>query len=259
MSSAKTIVITGGTRGIGLGLVRSCAAAGANVVFCGRDAGRVAQVQSTVDGSLGVVADVTDREAVQQLWDTAQDRHGAVDIWLNNAGIAPAQVPMWELTHEELDAILDTNLRSLLHGCRIAFNGMLKQGHGALWNMMGFGTDGMIMPGMATYGTTKIAAFYLTNSLIAEAKGTPVTVHACNPGVVMTEMTLNMISPEHEAKMKKFLNVLADPVEVVTPWLAEKILAGGPNGSSAMWLTKSKALWRFATAGFRKRDLFRET
>ncbi|GIH02413.1 short-chain dehydrogenase [Rhizocola hellebori] len=245
---STTVVVTGGTRGIGAGLVTEFVKLGCQTVYCGRSVADIA-------GAHGIVADVTKRENVQRVWDEAADRFGGVDIWINNAGMSPARKKLWQLPPADLDATIDLNLRSLAHASAIVLAGMIGQGRGALWNMEGFGSNGMIRPGLTTYGATKRAVTYLTDSLAKEVKGTPVTVHHLSPGMVVTDLLTHDYTPEEFAEAKKIFNILADRVETVTPWLAAKVLAGAPNGARVAWLTRGKAMWRFMTA-FRKREVF---
>ncbi|GAA2609483.1 SDR family oxidoreductase [Paractinoplanes durhamensis] len=246
------VVVTGGTRGIGQGLVRAFAAQGASVAFCGRT---VAEVP---EGTLGVTADVTNRADVRKLWDATVDRFGRVDIWVNNAGMSTGRAPLWQLPPDEIDQVVYLNLRGTLHASAVVLDAMLTQGHGALWNMEGLGSNGQIVPGLTAYGATKRALTYATLAMAKELKDTPVKVALLSPGMVVTDLLTHDYDPAEFAKAKKIFNILADRVETVTPWLAARVLAGTRNGGRVAWLTGPKAAYRFATAGFRKRDLFAE-
>ncbi|MEV6300006.1 SDR family oxidoreductase [Actinoplanes sp. NPDC051861] len=245
------VVVTGGTRGIGRGLVRSFLDLGASVVYCGRSL--------PPDGpseALGVVADVTNRADVRKLWDAAVEKYGKVDIWVNNAGLSTSRKPLWELDAAEIDAVVDVNLRGTLQASAVVLEAMLAQGHGALWNMEGLGSNGQIVAGLTPYGATKRGLTYASLALAKELKGTPVRVALLSPGMVVTDLLTRDYTPAELEKAKKIFNILADRVETVTPWLARKVLAGTRNGGRVAWLTTPKAAYRFATAGFRRRDLF---
>ncbi|GAA0467863.1 short-chain dehydrogenase [Actinoplanes capillaceus] len=245
------VVVTGGTRGIGQGLVRAFLDQGASVAYCGRTIPPDGPAEA-----LAVAADVTDRADVRKLWDATINKFGKVDIWVNNAGMSNSRRPLWDLPPAEIDAVVGLNLRGTLHASAVVLEAMLAQGHGALWNMEGLGSNGQIVPGLTPYGATKRALTYATLAMAKELKDTPVKVGLLSPGMVVTDLLLQDYDPAELEKAKKIFNILADRVETVTPWLAAKVLAGTKNGGRVAWLTGPKAAYRFATAGFRKRDLF---
>ncbi|GIE90288.1 SDR family NAD(P)-dependent oxidoreductase [Actinoplanes regularis] len=256
--TGPVVVVTGGTRGIGQGLVRAFTEAGASVAFCGRSDASV-QGAGAPGGALGVVADVTNRNDVRKLWDAVADRFGRVDIWVNNAGLSTSRRKLWELDPAEIDAVVDVNLRGTLQASAVVLEAMLAQGHGALWNMEGLGSNGQIVAGLTPYGATKRGLTYATKAMAKELAGTPVTVGLLSPGMVVTDLLTRDYSPEELEQARKIFNILADRVETVTPWLAAKVLAGVKNGGRVAWLTNRKAAYRFATAAFRRRDLFAGT
>ena len=248
------VVVTGGTRGIGRGLVREFLARGCSVVYCGRTLPASPDADPRL---LGVVADVTDRAAVQRLWDEAVTAFGRVDIWINNAGVSTARKPLWELAPADLDAVVDVNLRGLAHASAVVLAAMRAQGHGALWNMEGFGSGNQKAAGSDRVRLDETGRHVPHRRPGKElGKDSPVTVAHLSPGMVVTDLLTRDYTPEEFAKAKKIFNILADKVETVTPWLADRVLAGVPNGGRVAWLTTPKAFGRFATAAFRRRDLF---
>ncbi|MFG2090045.1 MULTISPECIES: SDR family oxidoreductase [unclassified Spirillospora] len=254
---AATVVITGGTRGIGLGLAREFLARDARVAICGRSREGVGKAVAELgEGAIGTVCDVADRDQVQALWDWAAAELGRIDHWINNAGVSTSRVPLAETPAGQLDTIVAVNLLGTLHGSAVAVAGMTAQGGGTVWNMAGLGSDGRTVPGLIAYGATKRGSDYLTTGLAKEVQGGPVKVAHLSPGMVVTDLLLRDYSPEELEKAKKIFNILADRVETVTPWLAAKILAGTRNGGKVAWLTTPKIMGRFAAARFRKRDLF---
>lgn len=222
------IVITGSTRGLGRGLAEYFTGQGHQVVGCG-----------SADG------DVRERRQLQRVWDTAVAEHGRVDLWINNAGITHARLPLWQLGEDEAKAVVDVNLTGVVNGCAVALSGMAAQGHGHVWNMEGLGSDGRMVPGLAVYGATKRALRYLTRALAAEAPP-GVTVGLLSPGMVVTDLLLRDLTPQS----RRAFGILADRVETVAPWLGEQAVRRAGTNAHVRWLTPAKVLARFAMAPF---------
>ena len=261
----KSIIITGGTRGIGYGLADAFLRRGCAVTICGRDAQSLevahqslTRVYST-DKVASYTCDVRNYDQLQGLWAQARDSFGQVDIWINNAGIIHPFLPLWQQTPEQVKAVIDPNLLGTIYGTSVAIKGMLKQNFGAIYNMEGEGSNGTIRKNLTLYGTTKYGVRYLTNSFVEETKGTAIIVGSLSPGIVVTDLITEQLNRRQDAareRTQRLLNILADRVETVAPWLVNRILANTNSGVRIAWLTKSKALKRFLAAPFQKRDLF---
>jgi short-subunit dehydrogenase len=134
---------------------------------------------------------------------------------------------------------------------------MLEQG-GHVFNMEGHGSNGRIISGMTVYGASKSGLTYFTKSLAEETKNTPVKVCLLSPGIVDTDLLMvdYQDEPQRFETVKRQLNILADKVETVTPFLVEEILKEPKNGAQVAWLTPGKVIFRFATARFIKRKIF---
>lgn len=262
--SGKVVVVTGGTRGIGLGLARDFLARGCRVVVCGRSQSSVDQGLAALaagDRATGVVTDVTDRASVQGLWDHAVATFGRVDVWVNNAGISAPKRSILDVDQSIVEDVLKVNLVGTHNACAVAASGMAAQaGGGFVWNMEGFGSDGRIQAGIGVYGTSKYGLRYLTKALVKENQDGPVKFGFLSPGIVVTDLLVGDYDndPEGFEKAKKIFNILGDKVETVTPHLVDGILAAQKNGARVEWLTTVKVAKRFMTARFNKRDLFAE-
>jgi NAD(P)-dependent dehydrogenase (short-subunit alcohol dehydrogenase family) len=259
------VVITGSTRGIGRGLAREFLARGHAVVISGR-------ARSAVTGTVAALArdfpqakvagepcDVTDPSQVQALWDVAAAALGRIDIWVNNAGRDGIKRPFFMIPPDDVEATIMTNLVGLMNCNRVCMAGMYRQkGGGWIWNMEGFGSNGQTRPTASVYGSTKCAVRYFTSSMVAELAGTPVKVGYLSPGIVITDMLVPPPERRGEAwqQSKKILNVLADTVETVTPFLVEGMLHARASGTAVRWLTPGKIRWRFLRNVFVKRDVF---
>lgn len=256
ISNHRTVVITGSTRGIGKGLAKEFIKRGHSVMVSGRSQASVdsvmADLRDHASGEAKIAGrpcDITQLDQVQALWDAAVNTFFHVDIWINNAGAINAMQPIGELHAEDMRDIPQTNLVGMMNGCRVALAGMTEQGHGDLYTFEGFGSDGAKSDGMSVYGATKYALRYFTKSLIKETKDGPVRVGTLSPGMVTTDMLLaakNEVSPDRWKRMLFIYRILAEEVETVTPWLVEGVLKNTQHGASIAWLTRGKALLRFA-------------
>ncbi len=114
--------------------------------------------------------------------------------------------------------------------------------------------------GRVAYGSTKRAVRYMQKGLRKDTMDTPVQICTMSPGIVVTDLLTGDydLTSEQWEKSKKIFNILGDDVQTVTPWLVEHILATDKSGAKVAWLTRRKAFGRFMTAGFKKRDLFKD-
>lgn len=263
----KTIVITGSSKGIGFGLAENFLDLGHQVVLNGRNQETLNKAQAELatrfspDRIGAIPGDMGEYDQVVGVWDYSVDRYGAVDIWINNAGVASSLSAFWDLSPDLIQDLIQINVIGAMYGARVALTGFQQQGRGAFYNMEGLGSDGRRVEGLALYGTSKRALNYLTDSLAAEVKGTEIIVGALSPGMVLTDLILNQYQgrpPEEWESARRIFNILADHVETVTPYLAEQVLKNQKNGARIKWLTPGKAAWRFLTAGLSKRDLFKD-
>ncbi len=260
----ETVVITGSTRGIGYGLADAFLARGCRVTVSGRTTAAVEEAVSTLasqhgeDRIFGQACDVREFDQVQALWDASVGHFGQVDVWINNAGVAHGQTDFWNFSPERIRYVVETNLIGATHGAQVALKGMREQGFGSIYNMEGLGSDGRHIEGLSIYGATKCGLAYLTDALVEETKGTGLVVGALRPGMVVTDLLLDQRSgnPEDWERARKTFNVLADRVETVAPWLADKVLSNTKTGVRFKWLNFWKLAGRFVAAPFRKRELF---
>jgi NAD(P)-dependent dehydrogenase (short-subunit alcohol dehydrogenase family) len=260
------IVITGATRGIGFGLAKAFLERGCAVAVSGRaqtsvdDALRKLAGQFPQADLLGRICDVRQSGQVQALWDAAMEHWGAIDLWVNNAGISGPQALIWELPGVVPTDVINTNILGTLYGCQIAIQGMLKQGHGAIYNMEGMGSDGRMHAGLTSYGTSKYAISYFTRALAKELKAQPVIIGSLRPGMVVTTFLTDQYRhrPEEFERAKRIFNIIAERTETVTPWLAERMLTNTKSGVVLSYTSRLKLMWRFLTAPIIKRELFDE-
>ncbi|WP_455385903.1 SDR family NAD(P)-dependent oxidoreductase [Acidihalobacter prosperus] len=197
--SGRTALVTGAATGIGRATALALGEAGANLVanHLGRpeDAAELVHELERAGGrALAIEADVSDAAQVARLIGEAEAHFGAVDVLVNNAGIL-LEKPFLDMSEEDWDRVLNTDLKSVFLCCRAALPGMLKRGRGCIVNVaseLGY----LGRAGYAAYTTAKGGVITLTRSLAREFAPT-VRVNAVAPGPVATDMLdTSVMSPE---------------------------------------------------------------
>jgi NAD(P)-dependent dehydrogenase (short-subunit alcohol dehydrogenase family) len=183
----RTAVVTGGGSGIGAALVRALVARGAVVTVADLDVAAAARVAEQAEGSGSARAfelDVTDAGAVQSVVDDVVGRHGRLDLMFNNAGITFGGETE-DLTLDNWNAIIDVNIRGVVHGIAAAYPVMIRQGGGRIVNTASLG--GLMAAGLLTsYVMTKHAVIGLSLALRSEAASKGVGVTVICPSAVET-------------------------------------------------------------------------
>lgn len=186
----KTVVITGGNKGIGYAIAERFAAEGAGVVLASVEASVAEAAEKLAAGgarAVPVVCDVTDAAAVRALYDQAEATFGSVDVSIQNAGIITiARVE--DLTEGEWDATMAVNTKGVFLCCQEAIRRMRKSGRaGRLVNTAsGQARQGFIYT--PHYAASKFGVVGITQSLAKEVAEEGITVNAICPGIIETEM-----------------------------------------------------------------------
>jgi NAD(P)-dependent dehydrogenase (short-subunit alcohol dehydrogenase family) len=260
----KNVVITGSTKGVGLALAREFRRRDHTVVLTGRSADTVAAAIAALEAEgpggrlLGRAVDVTDPAASADLWEYAVGELGRVDLWINNAGVAHTTAPIVDTAADDVRAMVTTNMLGTVFGSQSAARGMLAQGGGQIFNVLGGGSDGRIRPNMGVYGSTKRGLDMFTAALVKELAGSPVRVGQIRPGILITDgwQREAAAAPEQVSSQRKMLNILCDHPEDVAPFLVERMLASTKHGDAIAWLTTGRITKRFMTPGYaRKHDV----
>jgi len=189
--AGKSVIVTGGSRGIGLAVARAFADAGAYVTIVGRD--RMA-LEAAADGlgpaARAVAGSAEDPAVIDAAVGAAMAHGGRVDILVNNAGGPPADAPLVAMPIEDFDAALSFNLRSPLMWVRAVWRASMREHGGSIVNMASLG--GLAAPrGMGAYAVAKAGLLHMTRMLAAEL-GPHIRVNAIAPGVVRTDATAHV-------------------------------------------------------------------
>lgn len=186
----KTVIVTGGAKGIGKAIALKFADEGANIVLNYKSTSPEA-VRTEIEGKgvkcLTVQADVSKADEAQKLVDAAIAEFGGVDVLVNNAGITRDTLLM-RMSEEDFDAVINTNLKGCFNMMKAVNKIMMKQRSGAIINMSSvIGLAGNI--GQVNYAASKAGVLGMTYSVAKELASRNITCNAIAPGMIATDMT----------------------------------------------------------------------
>jgi NAD(P)-dependent dehydrogenase (short-subunit alcohol dehydrogenase family) len=231
--TGKVVVVTGAGQGIGEGIAKSMARAGAAVVVAARSVDKIERVareiQSAGGRSIAVPTDVTDRTALVNLAEVAISEFGGLHSWVNNAGGSPVRSALNDLPDDEWQKCIDLNLTSVWKGSVIAFEYM-KEGGSIIQISSPAGDRGV--PGSGHYGAAKAAVNSLTKTLSLEYAPT-VTVNGISPGYVPTEVMMTALQTDEAA--------LAEMADARIP--LKRLGTPKDIGSAAVYLASEAGSW----------------
>ena len=211
----KTALVTGAARGIGLAIATRLAADGLRVALLDRDGDGVeAAARSVGRGALALVGDGAVAR-VESAW-------GRLDVLVNNAGITGRSFPIWELSDEDWQRVIDVDLTSVFLCSRAAVKVMLRQGSGRIVNIASIaGKEGN--PTLVPYSTAKAGVIGLTKALAKEVATRGILVNAVAPAVIGTELLEQMERSTVDLLVSKIpMGRVGKPEEVaaLVAWLA---------------------------------------
>jgi NAD(P)-dependent dehydrogenase (short-subunit alcohol dehydrogenase family) len=216
--SGRSVIVTGGTRGIGLALAQGCALAGANVVVASRKADAcdraAAELRDFGGRAIGVATHLGDIEALDALVARTVDEFGGVDVVVNNAANALTQ-PLGEMTPEAWNKSFEVNLRGPVFLVQQALPHLKASEHAAVLNLVSVGAFNFA-PGVSMYAAGKAALLSFTRSMAAAYAPFGIRVNALAPGPVDTDMMRNNPQQAIDAMANATLQKrLAAPDEMV--------------------------------------------
>ncbi|HZQ92420.1 MAG TPA: glucose 1-dehydrogenase [Terriglobales bacterium] len=196
--TGKTAVVIGGTSGIGLALTRALALAGADVAPTARRSKEVEaaaeEVRKAGRRSLAISSDVTDAVSMEKVLAAAKKEFGGVDILVNCAG-RTKRTPTLEVSDEEWNGIMETNLTGMMRACRIFGRHMIERRWGRIINI-GSLSSFVGLHEVAAYVASKAAVLGLTKALAIEWAKFGVCVNCIAPGVFRTPLNTGLLDSD---------------------------------------------------------------
>lgn len=187
MGLTKTVLITGGSRGIGKAMVYAFARAGYQVLLNFNQSESLANEIASEFSNVKVYgADVANAESIQNMVNYAKEQFGGIDILINNAGIASTGL-LQELSEEEWKRLLDVNLTGVYHCTKAVLPDMISRKQGkiinisSVWGLVGASNE-------VAYSATKAGVIGFTKALAKEVGPSNIQVNCIAPGIVMTDM-----------------------------------------------------------------------
>jgi 3-oxoacyl-[acyl-carrier protein] reductase len=177
---SRSVLVTGGNRGIGLAIARAFAATGDKVAITHRGSG-------APEGLFGVTCDVTDAAAVDAAFTAAEAQHGPIEVLVANAGITDDTL-LLRMSEESFTRVLDTNLTGAYRVAKRAAPGMLRARRGRMIfvsSVVAFAGS----PGQANYGASKAGMLGLARAIARELGSRSITANVIAPGFIDTDMT----------------------------------------------------------------------
>lgn len=184
--AGKIALVTGGTRGIGAGIVRAFLSEGAKVAFSGTTSQSIDK--SHPGDAVGFVAELGDPHAPEKLVNAVVKRFGGLDVLVNNAGVG-SRASEWDLTPEEWDRVHAVNLRAVFFLAREAAKSMRERGGGSILNISSIAGQNGGIAGSPAYGSSKGAVITLTRSLARRFAPYRIRVNCLSPADIETDMT----------------------------------------------------------------------
>lgn len=188
--TGKVAIVTGGTKGLGYGMAKGLAEAGADIVIVSRtpaDCERVAaEIAATGRRSIGIPTDVSKLDSINKMVELAAEKMGRIDILVNNAGTAVTK-PSLDLTEEDWDYVVDLNLKGQFFIAQAVGRLMKEQKSGSIINIasvFGVIVDKNVLP----YHASKAGLIHMTKALASEWARYNIRVNAVSPGYVITPM-----------------------------------------------------------------------
>jgi short-subunit dehydrogenase len=239
--NSKTVLITGGSRGLGLIMARELVREGARLAICARDEAELERARTDLLGRgadvLALPCDVTDREQVNKMVQAVRDRFGQIDVLINNAGMI-AVAPMEEMTLEDYETAMKIHFWAPLYTTLAVLPEMRQRRDGRIVNISSIGGK-ISAPHLLPYSASKFALTGFSEGLRAELASYGIVVTTICPGLMRTGSPHNAIfKSQHRAEYTWFS--LSDSLPIISmsaERAARQIIAACKRGDAEVVLS----------------------
>ena len=224
----KIAIITGAAQGFGYAIAKRFSASGCKIVLIDKDEEELSSAIKNEDIKSNVIdyftTDITDFELVNKTINSIFDKHGSIDIFVNNAGIAGPSYKTWEYPNDDWNLVIDVDLNGTFNCCKAVAPFMIKKNYGRIINIASIaGKEGN--PNASAYSAAKAAVIALTKSLGKELAEYDIAVNCVTPAAAKTKI-FDQISQEHIdymlSKIPRKRFVLVDELASMVSWLASE-------------------------------------
>jgi 3-oxoacyl-[acyl-carrier protein] reductase len=224
----KIAIITGAAQGFGYAIAKRFSASGCKIVLIDKDEEELSSAIKNEDIKSNVIdyftTDITDFELVNKTINSIFDKHGSIDIFVNNAGIAGPSYKTWEYPNDDWNLVIDVDLNGTFNCCKAVAPFMIKKNYGRIINIASIaGKEGN--PNASAYSAAKAGVIALTKSLGKELAEYNIAVNCVTPAAAKTRI-FDQISQEHIdymlSKIPRKRFVLVDELASMVSWLASE-------------------------------------
>ena len=224
----RIAVITGAAQGFGYAIAKRFSASGCKIILIDKDEAELSSAIKNEDIKSNVIdcftTDITDFELVNKTIKSIFDKHGSIDIFVNNAGIAGPSYKTWEYPNDDWNLVIDIDLNGTFNCCKAVAPFMIKKNYGRIINIASIaGKEGN--PNASAYSAAKAGVIALTKSLGKELAEYDIAVNCVTPAAAKTKI-FDQISQEHIdymlSKIPRKRFVLVDELASMVSWLASE-------------------------------------
>lgn len=233
--NGQNALVTGGGRGIGRAIALALAKHGAQVAVTARSQEQIDETVKLIETqggrAVGIIADVTQPDSVSQMMTEVEQRLGAIDLLVNNAGHGSTPTPVHVADPDDWWWTFEVNVRGVMLCSRVVLPGMIDRHRGRIINVAS-GAGNRTIPNATAYVTSKAAVMRFTDTLASEVKAHGLSIFVIHPGTVWTDMTQQLIESEEGKKWMAWFNDIFTQGQDIPPEICAALVVRLASGQA---------------------------